>query len=185
MLQGIQAAGWARRWSFWRAATGATCRSWPTSGAAPAASSCTGAAVHHSKTQAMPNAIQHLLRELVWKVRPAVNMLTSITTTPRRAIRNQQFIRFTRADLTERVAKLRGAADAYWEAHPKHRLPQVGPSLMSVHELTVGVLMCTSTGTQLTQKCRTPSTLVVCCHQQAWASPTSCLQSVGDVTSPL
>ena len=82
-----------------------------------------------------------------------------------RAIRNQQFIRFTRADLAEREAKLRGVADAYWEAHPKHRLPQVGPSLTGVHVMTVGAPMCTSIGTQLMQKCSTLSSLVVCCYQ--------------------
>ena len=42
-----------------------------------------------------------------------------------RAIRNQQFIRFTKHDLAEREAKMRSAADAYWEAHPKHQVPQV------------------------------------------------------------
>lgn len=42
-----------------------------------------------------------------------------------RALRNQQFIHFTRQDLAAREAKTREAADAYWEAHPKHKLPQV------------------------------------------------------------
>lgn len=43
----------------------------------------------------------------------------------RRALRNQQFIQFTKRDIAEREAKTRGAAEAYWEAHPRHKLPQV------------------------------------------------------------
>lgn len=68
-------------------------------------------------------------------------MLLSGTAASCRAIRNQQFIRFTKADLAEREAKLRGAADAYWEAHPKHRLPQVGLAFRTMHVPMVGLLV--------------------------------------------
>jgi hypothetical protein len=82
--------------------------------------------------------LHHLLR--VWYV-AAWNTLTSGTNACCRAIRNQQFIRFTKADLAEREAKMRGAAEAYWEAHPKHRLPQVGRTLRTSRVTMVGVLV--------------------------------------------
>jgi hypothetical protein len=86
-----------------------------------------------------------------------------------RAIRNQQFIRFTKADLAQREAKMRGAADAYWEAHPRHRLPQV--ALVSRRFLVFDITVCKPPRMQLRHKGSALGRTEACCCQQACASP--------------
>jgi len=42
----------------------------------------------------------------------------------RRALRSQQFVEATRADIAAREAKSRDAVEAYWAAHPTQRVPR-------------------------------------------------------------